>query len=44
VGDSAFFGGLRRVVELHRERPVTHASLMRAMSEVAGRELELTRP
>jgi aminopeptidase N len=42
VGDSAFFGGLRRYVEENRNATAAPGALERAMAESAGRRLDWT--
>ncbi len=42
VGDSAFFGGLRRYVEENRNATAAPGALERAMAEAAGRRLDWT--
>jgi aminopeptidase N len=39
LGDSLFSAGLVRFIEGHRQRPVTRADFLRAMSAAAGRDL-----
>ena len=43
AGDSAFFQGLRDVVESHRDRPLTRSSFVSAMSRATGRTVDLPR-
>ena len=42
VGDSAFFGGLRRYVEENRNATAAPGALERAMAEAAGRRIDWT--
>jgi aminopeptidase N len=42
VGDSAFYGGLRRYVEQNRHATAAPGALERAMTEAAGRRLDWT--
>jgi aminopeptidase N len=42
VGDSVFFGGLRRYVDENRHATAAPGALERAMAEAAGRRLDWT--